>query len=100
MNNQNEMVIEYTTSHPSIPKVEQRQGVFKIGRNNDCPCGSGKKYKKCCIGTIDRDELTRPFNIEPEKVMTMPEENLNILMDELENNTHGKEYVQERSSIT
>ncbi|MDO4710428.1 MAG: SEC-C metal-binding domain-containing protein [Peptostreptococcaceae bacterium] len=20
----------------------------KIGRNNDCPCGSGKKYKKCC----------------------------------------------------
>lgn len=21
----------------------------KIGRNDDCPCGSGKKYKKCCI---------------------------------------------------
>jgi SEC-C motif domain protein len=20
----------------------------KIGRNNPCPCGSGKKYKKCC----------------------------------------------------
>lgn len=20
----------------------------KIGRNDDCPCGSGKKYKKCC----------------------------------------------------
>jgi preprotein translocase subunit SecA len=20
----------------------------KIGRNEDCPCGSGKKYKKCC----------------------------------------------------
>ena len=20
----------------------------KIGRNDNCPCGSGKKYKKCC----------------------------------------------------
>lgn len=25
----------------------------KIGRNDPCPCGSGKKYKKCCIN-IDR----------------------------------------------
>jgi len=22
----------------------------KIGRNETCPCGSGKKYKKCCLG--------------------------------------------------
>ncbi len=22
----------------------------KIGRNEKCPCGSGKKYKKCCLG--------------------------------------------------
>ena len=21
----------------------------KVGRNEQCPCGSGKKYKKCCI---------------------------------------------------
>jgi uncharacterized protein len=20
----------------------------KVGRNDDCPCGSGKKFKKCC----------------------------------------------------
>ena len=25
----------------------------KIGRNDLCPCGSGKKYKKCCIDKID-----------------------------------------------
>ena len=24
----------------------------KIGRNDSCPCGSGKKYKKCC-GSLD-----------------------------------------------
>lgn len=23
---------------------------IKIGRNDECPCGSGKKYKKCCWG--------------------------------------------------
>ena len=22
----------------------------KIGRNDPCPCGSGKKYKRCCLG--------------------------------------------------
>ena len=21
---------------------------YKVGRNDPCPCGSGKKYKKCC----------------------------------------------------
>jgi preprotein translocase subunit SecA len=28
---------------PSLPSVPS-----KIGRNDPCPCGSGKKYKKCC----------------------------------------------------
>ncbi len=26
-----------------------RKGKQKIGRNEHCPCGSGKKYKKCCL---------------------------------------------------
>ncbi|WP_319469768.1 type I methionyl aminopeptidase [uncultured Pseudodesulfovibrio sp.] len=25
----------------------------KIGRNDPCPCGSGKKYKKCCMGSAN-----------------------------------------------
>jgi preprotein translocase subunit SecA len=25
-----------------------RQQVAKVGRNDPCPCGSGRKYKKCC----------------------------------------------------
>ena len=29
------------------PKPEQRI-VEKVGRNDPCPCGSGKKFKKCC----------------------------------------------------
>ena len=29
------------------PETVRREGK-KIGRNDPCPCGSGKKYKKCC----------------------------------------------------
>lgn len=30
------------------PKTRPIQVAEKIGRNDPCPCGSGKKYKKCC----------------------------------------------------
>lgn len=26
-----------------------RRGGAKVGRNDPCPCGSGKKYKQCCL---------------------------------------------------
>ncbi|MGD9089150.1 MAG: preprotein translocase subunit SecA [Desulfobacterales bacterium] len=32
---------------PAKPKPAQRK-TKKVGRNAPCPCGSGKKYKKCC----------------------------------------------------
>lgn len=30
------------------PKVEPIKGGAGVDRNAPCPCGSGKKYKKCC----------------------------------------------------
>jgi preprotein translocase subunit SecA len=33
----------------SPPKKKPvRRGNQKVGRNDPCPCGSGKKFKKCC----------------------------------------------------
>ena len=32
-------------------KPYERPG-SKVGRNDPCPCGSGKKYKKCCSGLL------------------------------------------------
>jgi preprotein translocase subunit SecA len=29
-------------------KQPVRRASQKVGRNKPCPCGSGKKYKKCC----------------------------------------------------
>ncbi|MGE4553241.1 MAG: preprotein translocase subunit SecA [Desulfovibrionaceae bacterium] len=34
-------------SGPKKPKTVRREAA-KVGRNDPCPCGSGKKYKKCC----------------------------------------------------
>jgi preprotein translocase subunit SecA len=36
-----------TVSQPVISRKRDKNGK-KIGRNDPCPCGSGKKYKKCC----------------------------------------------------
>ncbi len=33
---------------PLPPPVEQIKSDVKADRNDPCPCGSGKKYKKCC----------------------------------------------------
>jgi preprotein translocase subunit SecA len=30
------------------PVQPVRRDGEKVGRNANCPCGSGKKYKKCC----------------------------------------------------
>lgn len=30
-------------------QIKPRQAEKKPGRNDPCPCGSGKKYKKCCL---------------------------------------------------
>ena len=29
--------------------LKPKQAEPKVGRNDPCPCGSGKKFKKCCM---------------------------------------------------
>jgi len=33
---------------PLPPPVKPIHTDTNVGRNDPCPCGSGKKYKKCC----------------------------------------------------
>ncbi|MEJ2109359.1 MAG: preprotein translocase subunit SecA [Acidobacteriota bacterium] len=40
-----ELVFSSGDSAPAAPKTRTAK---KVGRNDPCPCGSGKKYKKCC----------------------------------------------------
>lgn len=42
----------FVTDHKRDTRPAIKVGVRtepKIGRNSPCSCGSGKKYKKCCI---------------------------------------------------
>ncbi len=34
---------------PLPPPAETIRGDAKVKRNDPCPCGSGKKYKQCCV---------------------------------------------------
>jgi SEC-C motif-containing protein len=38
----------------------------KIGRNDPCPCGSGKKYKHCCFGKEIHSSIPEGANEDPE----------------------------------
>ena len=35
-------------SETETPKAQPARARRQVGRNDPCPCGSGKKYKKCC----------------------------------------------------
>ena len=39
---------ETATSGDQTVQKQPRRVTKKVGRNDPCPCGSGKKYKKCC----------------------------------------------------
>jgi PBP1b-binding outer membrane lipoprotein LpoB len=52
----------------------------KIGRNEPCPCGSGKKYKKCCL------DLNNSFDFTPPPV----EEKANKTFDFIESNNSAQ----------
>ena len=39
---------EESSPQPGLKLTPYKREVEKVGRNDPCPCGSGKKYKKCC----------------------------------------------------
>ncbi len=44
----------------------QREGRQKVGRNDPCPCGSGKKHKKCCLGRTLEQGQFGPIEAQPD----------------------------------
>lgn len=46
-----------TTRAPSHPNPARKA---KVGRNEPCPCGSGMKYKKCCLLSQARAQSAHP----------------------------------------
>ena len=44
-------IAEVLADH-DLKSSEPRHSAKVVGRNEPCPCGSGKKYKKCCGATV------------------------------------------------
>ena len=74
INNQNENIDMNKSMEEAMPKLDeqtmQRLLAYqnrkpsirenkKIGRNDPCPCGSGKKFKNCCMNTKDWNKLVK-----------------------------------------
>lgn len=69
----------------------------KIGRNDPCPCGSGMKYKKCCINSDKEFEFAQPNQRKRDnKTFEFIESNnsnqlLNFIIGlQMQPNNHGK----------
>lgn len=54
-------------------RIERRRNlkIQKVGRNDMCPCGSGKKFKKCCIDSLYYDH---------EKIIISPTWKVHLLL--------------------
>ena len=48
-----------------MSQAEQNRIInMKLGRNDRCPCGSGRKYKKCCyLDQVKNAEITRALSM-------------------------------------
>ena len=42
-------------------KAQPVRTIPRVGRNDPCPCGSGKKYKRCCGKEARQDWSARAF---------------------------------------
>lgn len=58
---------------------------MKIGRNEPCPCGSGKKYKKCCLGkTIPKIKQLAPNEVPQEAIQALQDKMNKARQEELQ----------------
>lgn len=72
------------TSNDAIPE--------NIGRNDPCPCGSGRKYKKCCQRAHRLQKETAKKNREPHQLVdaeTIPWEIVKLLRQVQQSNALG-----------
>ncbi len=62
----------------------------KLGRNAPCPCGSGKKYKKCCLGRSDGIQPSRAAKMRYIPVYTKLDRLSNSVIDLIKENKFDK----------
>jgi hypothetical protein len=67
----------------------------KTGRNDTCPCGSGKKYKRCCLGKEGEEQSTGPAQAIADEIAVAAAEQPFESLEEL--NAYTMELTNERN---
>jgi len=60
---------EHETQETDRAEVQARERLAGTGRNDPCPCGSGKKYKKCHLAADEGAVVTPPAAPDPEVML-------------------------------
>lgn len=60
------------TEKPLVPSTKQ------IGRNEPCPCNSGKKYKKCCLNKVEEEDLENALKRYDKLIASKPNSASNL----------------------
>jgi pRiA4b ORF-3-like protein/SEC-C motif-containing protein len=63
---------------------------MKIGRNEPCPCGSGKKYKRCCLA---KDQVANSIDYEWQKLRRTEGEIAELLLYAA-NDWYGPDFIE------
>ena len=66
------VAIDYEQQCPSRPGART---MVKVGRNDTCPCGSGKKYKRCCLPALESGNAER-VRLQAERDLLLAERDL------------------------
>jgi SEC-C motif-containing protein len=72
---------------------------MKTGRNEPCPCGSGKKYKKCCMGGAPQaspNELT-PVQLVEGRAKAFAEGDFAFIYDSYHPDSHFRRHFPDRA---
>jgi len=40
-----------------------------VGRNEACPCGSGRKFKRCCLEQVEKEERIERLTVERDRLL-------------------------------
>ena len=97
---------ECVAKEKNMSEPSKREKMRKIGRNDPCPCGSGKKYKKCCLNNDEKRirEAKRPKKRSndseeffEDEIITDYEVDLEVDQDEAEPDVEGNNIDQEES---
>ncbi|MFC1491415.1 DUF4238 domain-containing protein [Nitrospinota bacterium] len=87
---------------PATARVDENPKI-RIGRNENCPCRSGRKYKQCCLGKVDWPHLLSKDGGEWMRYLSVRGRNMlfvNNALEILQSDTPPKSLPEYKAAFT